>query len=74
MNVRWRIDMLGGLRAVQDDHVLTRFRTPIEQANYDLAAVRTALGEEAFAAAWAAGRAMSLEDAIALALDETPET
>jgi DNA-binding SARP family transcriptional activator len=23
----WRIEMLGGLRAVQGDHVLTRFRT-----------------------------------------------
>jgi predicted ATPase/DNA-binding SARP family transcriptional activator len=38
-----------------------------------VAAVRAALGEEAFAAAWAAGRAMSLEQAIALALDDTSE-
>jgi hypothetical protein len=29
--------------------------------------------EEAFAAAWEAGRALSLEDAVALALDETRE-
>jgi tetratricopeptide (TPR) repeat protein len=34
-----------------------------------LAAARTALGEEAFAAAWEAGRAMSLEDAVAFALE-----
>jgi hypothetical protein len=34
----------------------------------NLAAVRAALGEEAFAAAWAEGRAMSLEQAITLAL------
>src|SRR5215213_2657018 len=27
MDVRWRIELLGGLRAVQGDHVLTRFRT-----------------------------------------------
>jgi hypothetical protein len=29
---------------------------------------RAALGEEAFAAAWAAGRAMSIDDAVAEAL------
>jgi hypothetical protein len=33
---------------------------------------RAALGEEEFVAAWAAGRAMSLEDA--LALDESRES
>jgi predicted ATPase len=37
------------------------------------AAARLGLGEEAFAAAWAAGRALSLEDAIAFALEETRE-
>jgi hypothetical protein len=31
------------------------------------------LGEEAFAAAWAAGRAMALDEAVALALDESEE-
>jgi hypothetical protein len=35
-----------------------------------VAAVRTALGQEAFAAAWAEGRAMALERAIAYALAE----
>jgi hypothetical protein len=34
-----------------------------------IAAVRGRLGEEAFAAAWASGRAMSLDDAIADALE-----
>jgi hypothetical protein len=34
-----------------------------------LAAVRAALGEAAFAAAWAAGREMSLDDAIVFALE-----
>jgi tetratricopeptide (TPR) repeat protein len=33
---------------------------------------RSALGEAAFAAAWKAGRAMLLEDAIRFALEETP--
>jgi tetratricopeptide (TPR) repeat protein len=43
---------------------------PIKQANYDLivAAGRAALGEEAFAAVWADGRAMSLDQAVADAL------
>jgi tetratricopeptide (TPR) repeat protein len=35
-----------------------------------LAAVRTTLGEEAFAAAWAAGQRMSLEDAVSYALEQ----
>jgi hypothetical protein len=35
-----------------------------------VSAVRAALGEEAFAAAWAAGRVMSLEQTVALALEE----
>jgi hypothetical protein len=34
-----------------------------------VAAVRTALGEEAFASAWADGRAMALEDAVQYALE-----
>jgi hypothetical protein len=38
------------------------------QAELDHQAVRAALGEAAFDAAWAAGRAMSLEQAIAEAL------
>jgi tetratricopeptide (TPR) repeat protein len=38
-----------------------------------VAAVRAALGEEPFAAAWAEGKAMSLEEAIEYALDTPPE-
>src|SRR5262249_32266878 len=43
-----------------------------QRIDYDrgVAAARTALGEEAFAAAWAEGRAMALEDAIKLAFEE----
>ncbi len=47
------------------------------RADYDrgVAAARAGLGEEAFEAAWAQGRAMTLEEAIAHALDEptTPQ-
>ena len=35
-------------------------------------AVRSHLGEEALLAAWAEGRAMTLEQAVAYALDEQP--
>ncbi len=43
---------------------------PADRADYDriVATVRAQLGEEAFAAAWEAGRAMTLDDAIAEAL------
>jgi tetratricopeptide (TPR) repeat protein len=45
---------------------------PAECAQHDscVAAARAALGEEAFAAAWAEGRAMSPEDAIGFALEK----
>jgi predicted ATPase/DNA-binding SARP family transcriptional activator len=44
---------------------------PGERASYDcVAPARAALGEEAFAAAWAAGRAMPLQQAVAYALEE----
>ena len=38
----------------------------------DASAARASLGDEAFAAAWAEGRAMTLEQAVAYALDEQP--
>jgi hypothetical protein len=38
-----------------------------------IAAARVALGEEAFAAAWAEGEAMTLEEAVAVALGEAHE-
>src|SRR5262249_24552660 len=45
---------------------------PAERAEHDrsIAAACTALGEEAFAAAWAEGRALSLEGAVRYALEE----
>jgi tetratricopeptide (TPR) repeat protein len=50
---------------------------PVERAEYEgsIAAARAALGEEAFVAAWAAGQALSLEQAIRVALqDAQPAT
>jgi hypothetical protein len=45
---------------------------PVDKDDYerDVALARAQLGEEAFAAAWAEGQAMSLEEAIAYALGE----
>ena len=44
---------------------------PVERAEHDriLAATRVRLGEEAFAGAWAAGRALTLEGAVAEAAE-----
>jgi len=46
---------------------------PIHRVEYDrtVAAIQTQLNEAAFAAAWAEGRAMTLEQAIAYALSES---
>jgi predicted ATPase len=48
---------------------------PEAQADYDhsVAGARTALGEEALAVAWAAGRALPLEEAIAYALQPSSD-
>jgi hypothetical protein len=47
-------------------------RAADEERHHDqvLAAVRTTLTADAFVAAWAEGRAMTLEQAVAYALDE----
>jgi predicted ATPase/DNA-binding SARP family transcriptional activator len=47
---------------------------PHERTWHDraVAAARAGLGEQAFAAAWAAGRAMTLDEAVAYALKEPP--
>ena len=48
-------------------------RDPADQKEYDryVSAVRQQLDEARFAAAWALSRAMNLEQATALALEET---
>ena len=46
---------------------------PVERPDYDraVAAARAQLGEVAFSSGWAEGRAMTLEQAIAHALEQT---
>ena len=53
---------------------LTNLRSVVEQADVDrdLATLHTQLDDEAFAAAQARGRAMSMEDAIAFAVAKVP--
>lgn len=59
--------MLGTAAVVQGDREQTEL-VLAALAQQTAAAVRAGLGEEAFAAAWAAGRALSLEQAVAEAL------
>src|SRR5215212_8524655 len=49
---------------------------PVLHACYERpqTAARSALGEDRFAAAWAEGRSMSMEDAVAWALERRPPT
>ena len=63
--------LMGAAEALHEAlHIPVRY---CSRADHDraVAAARAALGEEAFAAAWAEGRAMTLEQAIAFALQET---
>jgi hypothetical protein len=61
--------LLGASAALRDD--MGAPLAPTSRADHDHAAnaARAALGEDAFAAAWAVGHAMSLEEAITDALD-----
>ena len=51
-------------------------RAPSERVSYEgaIMAARTALGDDAFTSNWAAGRAMSLEQALAEALGDAHPT
>jgi non-specific serine/threonine protein kinase len=57
--------ILAGLHTVESEPQTQRMR------ERTLAAIRRTLGESAFAAAWAEGRALSLDAAVALALAQT---
>ena len=66
--------LLGAAEALRQ--VLGAPLPPVERPEYaaTVQAARTALGEAAFADAWAAGQAMTLEEAIAEALSDEPAT
>jgi DNA-binding CsgD family transcriptional regulator len=61
------VRLLGAAEAARAALGCVRF--PVRQADYEtqLSALREALGEEAFAAAWSAGASLSLDDAVAYA-------
>ncbi len=65
--------LLGAAEALRE--VASTPLPPYRRADYgrDIAAARAQLDEAAFAAAWAEGRAMMMEQAVAYALEETPQ-
>ena len=66
----------GAVEAMEEAFGITI--TPLARSHTDyeghLAASRSRLGEEAFAAAWSEGRAMTLEEAVEYALEPPPES
>jgi hypothetical protein len=65
--------LFGAVEALREED--TREQTIWHAAvDQDVASTRASLGHEAFAAAWAEGRAMTLEQAVAYALEERPNT
>jgi tetratricopeptide (TPR) repeat protein len=66
------IGMVFGRIAAQSNHILRAELEPLHQAEYERAIMlaRAQLGEAAWAAAYAQGRALPLEQAIAYALSE----
>jgi predicted ATPase/class 3 adenylate cyclase/DNA-binding SARP family transcriptional activator/Flp pilus assembly protein TadD len=62
--------LLGAAEAVRETTVRIIWSHDRPEYERCVAVARAALGEEAFAAAWADGRAMSLEEAVAYALKE----
>jgi tetratricopeptide (TPR) repeat protein len=72
LRLTFAAQLLGAAAAVRE--TIGSPTTPLERPALDraVAAARQRLGDEAFAAAWAEGRAMTLEQAVAYALDEQP--
>ena len=62
--------MLGANESLRSGFVVASSERPVYERV--VAAARAQLGEAAFAAAWAAGRQLTLADAVAEALAETP--
>jgi hypothetical protein len=66
------VRLLGAAAALRERMGL--LRPPVERPEYDqrVSELRRTLGETAFAAAWSAGQAMSLEEAVTEAAREGP--
>jgi hypothetical protein len=64
--------LFGAAAALWDRLGLPRAPEQREEHERQVAAARAALGEDAFAAAWAAGQRLSLEQAVATALSADP--
>ena len=64
--------MLGVAQAIREMTAISR--PPNDRAEYEqhIECLRRELGHERFTAAWAHGRAMTLEQAVACALNEEP--
>jgi hypothetical protein len=69
-HVRQATILLAAARPVFEAKI--RCSYPVDDDDYeeDVAVARAQLGEDSFAAAWAVGEALSIDDAIALALEE----
>jgi hypothetical protein len=66
------VRLLGTAEAVVEGYGGPRHRSDQDRHGTEAAMVREQLGDEAFSAAWAEGRAMTLEQAVAYALEEPP--
>ncbi len=63
----------GAAEALLEEIALPLYRHRWEEFERQIAFAKDTLGEEAFAAAWEAGRAMTWEQAVAYALEEPVE-
>jgi hypothetical protein len=61
--------LFGATQALWDAAGVSLSWATREELEKSVAPARAALGEEAFAAAWTVGQAMSLDDAVACALE-----
>jgi len=62
--------LLGAVEFQREAMNTTQGRSSLEALAQSLESIRTALGEESFAAAWAEGRALTLEDAVLYGLED----
>jgi DNA-binding CsgD family transcriptional regulator/tetratricopeptide (TPR) repeat protein len=71
--VRRAVRLLGAVAALTEQLAMRALPTRRARVRQVLAAARAGLGEEAYAAAWQAGRALSLDEAVAEAIQAANE-